>query len=167
MVLTVSMLERKIFSVRETFNYKFTFEHSGLARASMKEQLAAWQTSLKFHGYDTGRPKSWLEAFNQLKELIIASPKKKKVIFIDEMPWMDTPKSGFISALEFFWNGWASARKDITLIVCGSATSWIINKTIRFQEDTKSTKSIHQILISANGVKRNAYSDIVPKNYRR
>ncbi|MCR5018426.1 MAG: AAA family ATPase [Bacteroidales bacterium] len=121
----------KTFFVRETFNYKFTFEHAGLAKAGMKEQLAAWQTSMKFHGYDTVKPKTWLDAFNQLKELIIASPKKKKVIFIDEMPWMDTPKSGFISALEFFWNGWASARKDITLIVCGSATSWIINKIIR------------------------------------
>ena len=122
----------KTFFVRETFNYKFIFEHAGLANAGMKAQLEAWQTSMKFHGYDAKRPTSWIDAFNQLKELVIASyPKKKKVIFIDEMPWMDTPKSGFISALEFFWNGWASARKDITLVVCGSATSWIINKIIR------------------------------------
>ena len=47
------------------------------------------------------------------------------------MPWMDAPRSSFVSALEHFWNGWASARKDIVLIICGSATSWIINKVIK------------------------------------
>jgi hypothetical protein len=47
------------------------------------------------------------------------------------MPWMDTQHSGFVSALEHFWNGWASGRKDVLLIVCGSATSWIINNVIK------------------------------------
>lgn len=59
------------------------------------------------------------------------STSAKKVVFIDEMPWMDTPKSGFVPALENFWNAWASARKDVLLIVCGSATSWIISKILR------------------------------------
>ena len=121
----------KTFFVRETFGYKFTFEHSGLAKTGMKGQLEHWQSSMKYHGYKVDRPKTWIEAFDQLKDLVIASMEKKKVIFIDEMPWMDTPKSGFIGALEGFWNGWASARKDVTLIVCGSATSWIINKIIK------------------------------------
>jgi len=43
---------------------------------------------------------------------------------------MDTQKSNFVSALEAFWNGWASARNDILLIVCGSATSWMTDKII-------------------------------------
>ncbi|MBQ2098139.1 MAG: ATP-binding protein, partial [Bacteroidales bacterium] len=53
------------------------------------------------------------------------------VVFIDELPWMDAPRSQFVSALEHFWNGFASARKDILLIICGSATSWIINNVFR------------------------------------
>ena len=48
----------------------------------------------------------------------------RKIVFLDELPWMDTPRSNFLSAFEHFWNGWASARKDIVLIICGSATSW-------------------------------------------
>nr|WP_302195169.1 ATP-binding protein [uncultured Prevotella sp.] len=56
---------------------------------------------------------------------------EKKVIFIDEIPWLDTPRSGFLSALEYFWNSFASARKDVLLIICGSATSWIINKVLK------------------------------------
>ena len=52
------------------------------------------------------------------------------MILLDELPWMDTPKSGFISALEHFWNGWASSRRDIVLIVCGSATSWMMDNLI-------------------------------------
>lgn len=121
----------KTFFVRETFKYKFTFEHTGMNNTGMKGQFEAWTSSMKRSGRAISTPKSWIQAFDSLKDLITESNEIRKVIFIDEMPWMDTPKSGFISALESFWNGWASARKDITLIVCGSATSWIINNLIR------------------------------------
>lgn len=121
----------KTFFVRETFGYKFTFEHAGLANSPMKKQLKAWQYSFKSFGRKVTLPKTWMEAFEQLKDLIREDDSSKKVIFIDEMPWMDTLHSGFIAALENFWNGWASGRKDVLLIVCGSATSWIINKLIK------------------------------------
>ncbi|MCS2958933.1 hypothetical protein NXX53_21870 [Bacteroides salyersiae] len=71
-----------------------------------------------------------MEAFSLLSHFLKNSTDEKKIIFLDELPWMDTPRSNFISAFEHFWNGWASARKDIVLIICGSATSWIINKVI-------------------------------------
>lgn len=122
----------KTFLIRETFDYHFTFQHAGVANRDMNEQLAAFTDSLADCGFHANKaPTKWLEAFALLKELIKQSSDKKKVIFIDEMPWMDTPKSGFVSALEHFWNSWASARKDILLIVCGSATSWIIKKVFR------------------------------------
>ena len=81
----------------------------------------------------TKAPKTWHEAFGMLQEHLAKLPSGKKVLFIDELSWLDTPKSNFISALEHFWNGWATARpeKDIVLIVCGSATSWIVNKVVR------------------------------------
>ena len=62
---------------------------------------------------------------------LVCTREEKKVIFIDEIPWLDTPRSGFLSALEYFWNSFASARKDVLLIICGSATSWIINKVLK------------------------------------
>ena len=118
----------KTFLIRETFNYKFTFQHTGLADGKTSDQLANFQESLKEYGYSNAPlPSSWLDAFNLLKVLVKQSRAKKKVLFIDELPWLDTSKSGFLTALEHFWNGWATNRKDIVLIVCGSATSWIIN----------------------------------------
>jgi len=71
-----------------------------------------------------------LEAFSRLIVILKNSKKKKKVIFLDELPWMDTRRSGFLTALEYFWNSWASARNDIMLVVCGSAASWMINKLL-------------------------------------
>lgn len=122
----------KTFLVREAFDYKFTFQHAGLAKSTMRKQLIAWKSSLADVGHKVGAaPKSWIEAFDMLKDLIRNSTESKKVIFIDEMPWMDTKRSDFIPALEHFWNGWASGRKDVLLIICGSATSWIINKVIK------------------------------------
>ena len=122
----------KTYLVKQTFKDEFTFTHSGLANGSLQEQLYGWRSSLEDAGLAvSSTPKHWLEAFDMLKELIRRSSAKKKVIFIDEMPWMDTPRSKFVTALEFFWNGWASMRDDVLLIVCGSATSWIINKIFR------------------------------------
>ena len=120
----------KTFLIRETFDYKFLFQHAGIAGGTMQEQLAAWNVSMTRAGNDCKPPKNWLDAFAQLGKLIDNSPEGKKVIFIDEMPWIDTPHSRFQQALEFFWNSWASSRRDVLLIVCGSATSWIINNVV-------------------------------------
>ena len=122
----------KTYLIRETFNNSFTFYHTGLAKSPMKKQLAAWRLSLREYGLKKAAlPNTWLDAFEALKEIIRQSKEPKKIIFIDELPWMDTQRSGFIPALENFWNGWASARKDVVLIVCGSATSWIIKKILK------------------------------------
>ena len=122
----------KTYLIRETFEGEFTFVHSGLSRTNMNGQLHAFRNSLKAYGHEKCPAfRNWLDAFEELKKLILASSQDRKVVFIDEMPWMDTPKSSFVPALEYFWNSWASARKDILLIVCGSATSWIVDKIIR------------------------------------
>lgn len=122
----------KTFLVNETFGYKFAFHVAGLKREGLRRQLDNFQLALKRQGHDKcPKLKNWLEAFYELEKFIEQLPDGRKVIFLDEMPWMDTRKSGFLSALEGFWNGWATSRKDILLIVCGSATSWIVRKLNR------------------------------------
>lgn len=124
----------KTYLIRETFNYQFTFQHTGVARGTYKEQLLAFRDSLRLAGLQKcSTPKNWFEAFDMLKDIVLSAPDGKKLIFIDELPWMDTPKANMIGALEHFWNGWATSRKekDIVLIVCGSATSWITKKLLK------------------------------------
>ena len=122
----------KTFLIREFFNYKFTFQHSGVANQKTRMQLRDFKQSLEKYGLKKCHvPQDWFDAFYLLENLIEQSKHKRKVIFIDEMPWLDAPKSNFVSALEHFWNGFASARKDVVLIICGSATSWIINKIFK------------------------------------
>jgi AAA+ ATPase superfamily predicted ATPase len=122
----------KTYLIREVFAGKFIFDVAGLSKAGTKDQLINFNISLNKNnpGERFSVAKNWLLAFEQLITLVEKSPQKRKVIFFDEIPWMDTQRSGFITALEHFWNGWACARKDIVLIVCGSASSWIINKLI-------------------------------------
>lgn len=121
----------KTFLIREAFDYRFTFQHAGLSEGGMKEQLFAFVSSMKDAGYHYKRkPKNWLEAFEGLKDLIRQSNEKRKIIFIDELSWMDTQKSDLMVALENFWNAFSSARKDIVLIVCASATSWMLSKIV-------------------------------------
>ncbi len=129
----------KTYLVRESFDYRFTFQHTGISNNSIKSgsrkqaQLKKFAESLAAAGYHgKNNLSSWDEAFSELKILIAQSEEKKKVIFIDELSWMDTKDSGLISALESFWNGWVTARKekDIILIVCASATYWMIDNIV-------------------------------------
>jgi len=121
----------KTYLVRSMFEKEFAFDLAGLAKGSLKEQLLNFHLSLKrVANEDFSIPKSWLEAFEQLIVILQKSTKKRKIIFIDEISWLDTHKSGFLTALEHFWNGWACSKRDILLIVCGSATSWIVNNLI-------------------------------------
>ena len=76
-------------------------------------------------------PKNWMRAFQLLKGVINSSKKRKKVIFLDELSWMATRNSGLVKALEQFWNSYLSARKDVVLVVCASATSWILDHAVR------------------------------------
>lgn len=123
----------KTFLVKKTFKGRFDFHFSGSFDASRKEQLLNFGLALRDQTGDhqIPIPENWIMAFHQLKMYLEKCNNHHKIIFLDELPWIDTPKSGFISALENFWNAWASWRTDIKLIVCGSATSWIINKLIR------------------------------------
>ena len=121
----------KTYLVRETFNSCFAFQHSGIANADTRIQLARFRQSLIESGH-TQCPalRSWFQAFDELKQVVNQARPGKKILFIDEMPWMDKPNANFIPALENFWNAWASARNDILLVICGSATSWMLKKVI-------------------------------------
>ena len=122
----------KTYLIRETFDYRFSFTHTGMESGLLEEQLHAFHQSLLEQGLgECDRPSNWIDAFGLLKKLLKSCPDKRKIVFIDELPWMDTPRSRFVSALENFWNGWCAARKDIVLIVCGSATSWMIKTVLR------------------------------------
>lgn len=122
----------KTFLIRETYGNRFCFQYTGAAKLSSRKQLARFQMALKEQGMNDVLPlTNWMIAFSELKRFINLQPEGKKVVLLDELPWMDAPRSGFLSELEAFWNGWASARKDIVFIVCGSATSWMVKKIIK------------------------------------
>ena len=122
----------KTYLVREVFDGRFTFVHTGLPDSAKKMQLAHFRQSLsEYGGESVGRIGDWFEAFDRLKRVVASSQSARKVVFIDEMPWMDTAKSDFLVALGAFWNEWASARKDVLLIVCGSAAAWMVKNLFR------------------------------------
>lgn len=122
----------KTYLIREAFEGRMAFVHTGKAKGTTATQLAHFQQSLMIYsGERLPRPKTWDEAFGALRSLLSHSTAARKVVFIDEMPWLDTPRSNFLSALDSFWNEWASARKDILLIVCGSAAAWMVKNLFR------------------------------------
>ena len=129
----------KTYLINETFQNKITFHHAGLSpieetksKSLLKSQLEQFYYSILQHGMKKShRPTSWLEAFFMLEMFLQEKDNgERQVIFIDELHWLDTPKSGFITALEGFWNNWCASRHNIMLIVCGSASSWIQDKLI-------------------------------------
>ena len=127
----------KTYLIREYFRNQFAFYATGVANAARKQQLAVFHDTLKKYG-DTQRgcPKNWIEAFSRMRDLLEAGPVRrdaltgKRIVFLDELPWMDTARSDLKTGLEYFWNSWGSSQPDLLLIVCGSASSWIINNVL-------------------------------------
>ena len=121
----------KTYLVREFFDNNFSFKCTGLANSKTRAQLKNFNLALRrFAGKEIKQARTWLDSFEQLSDILDKSATKRKVVFLDELPWMDTARAGFIQALEHFWNEWASARRDIVLVVCGSSTSWMMDKLI-------------------------------------
>ena len=123
----------KTYLIRQYFNNSFSFYSTGLAEEKTSVQISNFNAALRQSPYfrEGMDANNWMDAFRNLITILEANPDEKKVIFIDELPWMDTKDSGLISAIDFFWNSWASARKDIKFIVCGSSASWMIDNLLK------------------------------------
>lgn len=144
----------KTFLISNLFSDKIVFAHTGISPDSflkedrkLKYQLDAFYGSLLSQGMKVkNKPKSWIEAFTLLIEFLEAKKDgQKQVVFIDELPWLDTTNSNFIPAFSWFWNQYGAKRSDLMLIVCGSANSWIMDHLINAHDGlyNRLTYSIH------------------------
>ena len=141
----------KTYLIREFFREGFSFYATGVAGSKTRDQLKFFNNALQEYGCPQKRiPEDWMEAFSRLKAVlnktdVYRDASGRRVVFLDEVPWMDTRRSDFKSALDYFWNSWGSAQEDLLLIICGSATSWIIDHllTDRGGFYNRVTKQIH------------------------
>ncbi len=123
----------KTLMIRHVFEERMTFHLTGIGNVTTAQQLVNFQAAFERQAplsLQRPIPKNWFSAFQQLITFLEKAKEGKKVVFLDELPWLDTAKSDFMPSLEHFWNSWASARTDVILIVCGSAASWMLNKLI-------------------------------------
>jgi len=123
----------KTFLIRHAFKKQLVFEYSGIHGATLNQQLENFSETLsKASGsLPLAKPSSWIHAFKILTDYLTPIiQRQKKVIFFDEFPWINTPRSGFLPSFENFWNSWASRQKNLVVVICGSAASWMIQKVI-------------------------------------
>lgn len=125
----------KTFLIRTLLKNDIVFQFTGLYQSNLKEHLSRFSVNLsKSMGLNLPikPPSSWFEAFDMLSDYISGlKSRKKKVIFLDEFPWMATNRSRFLTAFTDFWNSYASQRKDLMVVICGSSASWMINNVLK------------------------------------
>jgi hypothetical protein len=125
------------------------FHVTGLQKGSSQDQLKefARQIGGTFYKSPSIIPqKQWVDAFEDLSQAINTIPKDQTVVlFFDEFPWMATPRSKLLTALELYWNRYWVFEKRVKLIICGSATSWIIDNIINNKGGlhNRVTRTIH------------------------
>lgn len=160
----------KTFLVRQYFNDEFSFYATGIYQGTKKEQLSEFKRQLEYYSKRKWKvAKDWFEAFAQLREYLETIKGKNPIIvFLDELPWLDTQKSRFVKAFEYFWNSYGVTNKRLKLIVCGSATTWMRENVLSDKGGlyNRTTRSIYlapftlyeteQYLIS-KGIKWNRY----------
>jgi len=124
----------KTFLIRNHYQKYIAFELTGIHEASLKDQLHNFSRSLQGAmgiAVTLASPANWIDAFGLLSEYLKKVMKKEPVvILLDELPWLCTPKSGFLQAFGHWWNTWASRQPLVKVVVCGSAASWIIRNII-------------------------------------
>ena len=121
----------KTYLVQETLGTRFDFQFIGLYKTPAAKQRELFQIELnRLTGRKDRTPKDWFAAFDNLKEYLVSLKKKKVAVFLDELPWMDTPRSNFLGAFSYFWNNWGKEEADLKLYVCGSSTTWMLDKMI-------------------------------------
>lgn len=125
----------KTFLIRKYFSQKMVFEVAGLYKGKMPVQVKHFTKTIAKYGYSPAafsNAKDWIDVFEILKSYLdTLKGKDKKVIFIDELPWFDTPRSQFLTVFENFWNQYCTKREDLLVIICGSAASWMIKKILK------------------------------------
>ncbi len=154
----------KTFLINKVLEKNIIFSFSGLNNAPLSLQLQNFNLLLSKKKKQKSIPKSWLEAFYQLQSYIEKhKSKKKRVIFIDEFPWLDSRKSYFLTAFDNFWNNFASKQDNLVIIICGSAASYMIKNIIKSKGGlhNRITEKIHlkpfnlhetELLLRANKV---------------
>lgn len=124
----------KTFLVRQFLKKEIAFEFTGSKDAKLGQQLANFSKSLgKLSGNEKlyRVPANWSEGFDLLTSYI--TPKLatgKTVVFLDEFPWVNTHKSGFLSAFDHWWNSWGTKQHKLVVIICGSAAAWMIQNIV-------------------------------------
>ena len=123
----------KTFLINQIFHGKMAFSMTGVLEGNFDEQVDAFLDAMDLYGFEVKeRPATWMRAFTLLRKAL--QPKVETgdecIVFLDEIPSFDTHGSGFAKALGHFWNSWASLYNNMKLIVCGSATTWMIKNII-------------------------------------
>lgn len=119
----------KTFLINKFFEGRFDFKLTGAYGQTKNVQLVNFTNELNLQtGQRYQTPNTWTDAFFLLRDYLSSlKTNEKHVIFFDEMPWLDTPRSGFLSAFEYFWNSWGASADNLVCVVCGSATSWLVD----------------------------------------
>lgn len=121
----------KTFLVRQAVGERFCFYITGVYKSPLKEQLRNFGDEMRSRtGQRMQNPKNWHEAFLMLNDYLASVPTGSRIVFIDEIPWLDTPRSGFLREFDLFWNRYGSNCDGLKLFVCGSATTWMVSKFI-------------------------------------
>ena len=121
----------KTYLVKSFFQNQFDFYFTGMYETSRAVHLSLFRKELSRLTTEKMPPlRDWFTAFDALKDYLKTLNKEKMVVFLDELPWMDTPRSNFLAAFSNFWNTWGSTQRNLKLFVCGSATTWMLDKFV-------------------------------------
>lgn len=125
----------KTYLIREYFSNKkcLFMQVTGVDKGTLKTQLTKFTEALSqayFNEVALEVPLSWDNAFKLLHKQITDNPKNKHVIFLDELPWLATRRSGLLQTIDYYWNHHWSKLNNVVLIVCGSSASWMIKNII-------------------------------------
>ncbi len=120
----------KCFAEKKKFYYEFEALEGETTHGQINHFLQQLKKQIDDPILDSVRFANWEQVFTYLTEKIIKRKTKvKKILFLDELPWMAAGRIRLVSLLKYYWdNHWKG--KHVMLILCGSVASFMVKKVL-------------------------------------
>ena len=159
----------KTFLINEYFDNRFAFKVTGTLDQDTAFQLGKFREEME-RKWEKSIPEipTWGKAFSLLRDYLdTLAEEENKVIFFDEMPWLDTPKSDFLAEFSHFWNDYACARHHLVFVACGSSSLWMVKNLVEDKGNLFNRKAGILRLRPFNLAETERYLERIGIRYRR
>lgn len=120
--------------IEQAFRQSKILKFEGLQGKNKQDEILHFLEQLAFYSEDSKVAKLNLTSWKACFELLAEYTKRGKwIIYLEELQWMACYESDLVSEIKYIWDNKFKNNDQIRLVLCGSATSFMLFNVVRSQ----------------------------------